>query len=158
MPKIHSLTHSEAGESHANEDVALVRPHLANAGVLPCTLVTAREVSEEKDMVNQVLIITGLLLLCAGIVPVAGQPARSALPKRVHHLRHTTRRLSQHRPAQNSQREAEVTALQSALSARQGRQDAFNGMYPGWKITFLRQYHTSNKSAHDDRRTEQNGL
>ena len=38
LPDIHSLTHSEAGEGHANEDVALVRPHPDDAGVLLCAL------------------------------------------------------------------------------------------------------------------------
>lgn len=138
MPDIRCLIHSEAGEGHANEDVTLVRLYPANADVLTCALVTAREVSEEKNMVNQVPVITGLLLLCAGVAPVAGQPARSALPKRAHPLRHTTRQLTQRRPAQDPRTEAEVAALQSALSARQGRQKAFNGVYPGWKITLLR--------------------
>ncbi len=38
MSNIHSLIHSEAGEGHANEDVALVRPHPEDAGVLLCAL------------------------------------------------------------------------------------------------------------------------
>ncbi len=38
MSDIHSLIHSEAGEGHANEDVALVRPHPEDAGVLLCSL------------------------------------------------------------------------------------------------------------------------
>lgn len=38
MPNIHCLVHSEAGEGRANEDVALVRPHPGDAGVLLCSL------------------------------------------------------------------------------------------------------------------------
>lgn len=38
MSNIHSLIHSEAGEGHANEDVALVLPHPDDAGVLLCAL------------------------------------------------------------------------------------------------------------------------
>ena len=99
-------------------------------------------------MVNQVPIVTTLLLLCAGMAPAAGQAARSAVPKKAHHLGHAPRHFSQRPLAQNSPLEAEVTALQSALSARQGRQkgfaeqgrqEAFKGIYPGWKITLLRQ-------------------
>lgn len=36
--EIRYLVHSEAGDGHANEDVALVRPHPADAGVLLCAL------------------------------------------------------------------------------------------------------------------------
>ena len=38
MSDIHCLIHSEVGEGHANEDVALVRPHPGDAGVLLCSL------------------------------------------------------------------------------------------------------------------------
>ncbi len=38
MINIHCLIHSEAGEGHANEDVALVRPHPEDADVLLCAL------------------------------------------------------------------------------------------------------------------------
>ena len=38
MTNIHWLIHSEAGESHINEDVVQVRPHPGNADILLCAL------------------------------------------------------------------------------------------------------------------------